>query len=76
MANEARTTGEDTATAASCLHLRSKGMYVTGEVDPRSIGHSDGHCWCAMTQAALGPDDKFVNRTDCISGRTCYVVRL
>ena len=64
------------ATPTACLHLRSKGMCVTGELDPTSIGHSDQNCWCNQTQGALGPDDQFVNRKNCIAGRLCYVARL
>lgn len=58
----------------SCRHLRSKGMYITGlmnpEADDPEIG--DGHCWCGQTQNVLGPDDGLVNRGGCIGNRTCY----
>ena len=73
---------QPTATAAlnvvqpTCQHLRSKGMYITGQRDlggqtgANPIG--DGHCWCAKTQAALGPDDGLVGRQRCTSARRCY----
>jgi hypothetical protein len=58
----------------ACMHLRSKGMYVTGLVDPADDvePHSDGYCWCNQTQHVLGPDDQLVDRANCNSGRTCY----
>jgi hypothetical protein len=57
--------------APTCLHLRSKGMYVTGQRDPGpAIG--DGHCWCNRTQNVLGPDDALVARACCNASRTCY----
>jgi hypothetical protein len=40
-------------------------------VDDGQMG--DGHCWCNKTQAMLGPDDGFVERKLCVSGRNCYV---
>jgi len=57
-----------------CLHLRSKGMYVTGQMDPADDveGHSDGYCWCAQTQHVYGPDDQYVDRQQCNSTRPCY----
>jgi hypothetical protein len=61
-------------TAPACRHLRSKGMYVTGTLNPAvddgTMG--DGHCWCGKTQNSLGPDDQFVGRQRCDSSRTCY----
>lgn len=58
-----------------CLHLRSKGMYVSGTLDPAvddgQVG--DGHCWCGKTQGMQGPDDKFVGRDLCLPNRTCFV---
>lgn len=55
-----------------CSHLRSKGMYVTGLTDPAEDGHGDGNCWCSQTQHVYGPDDQFVDRQQCHSGRPCY----
>lgn len=57
----------------ACRQLRSKGMYVSGAMDPSEIGMSDGHVWCNQTQAMIGPDDSFVNRESCVSGRKCFV---
>jgi hypothetical protein len=58
--------------APACQHLRSKGMYVTGLMDPYEDGHSDGYCWCNQTAGQYGPDDQYVDRTTCKPGRTCY----
>lgn len=56
----------------ACLQLRSKGMYVTGQVDPTGAGHSDGYCWCNLTQRQLGPDNELADRTACQTGRGCF----
>lgn len=63
------------ASPAACRHLLSKGMFVSGMVDPAEVGMSDGHCWCNMTQHALGPDDGLVGRHMCVAGRRCYEPR-
>ena len=66
-------TAQDAALAAgpTCMHLRSKGMYVTGQRDlDGAIG--DGHCWCNKTQHVIGPDDGLVARLSCNNGRACY----
>ena len=65
--------GLDVAQEA-CSHLRSKGMYITGQLDPRAAENAmgDGHCWCNKTQHVLGPDDGLVERPLYISGRRCY----
>jgi hypothetical protein len=55
----------------TCEHLRSKGMYVTGQRDlDGAMG--DGNCWCAKTQGPRGPDENFVGRQRCTSDRKCY----
>ena len=58
----------------ACRHLRSKGMYVTGTMNPSvdDGNMGDGYCWCNKTQNLLGPDDQFVNREGCDGSRTCY----
>ena len=62
---------------AACRYLLSKGMYVTGTLDPAvddgSMG--DGNCWCGKTQHVLGPDDGLVARGRCVPGRACYLTR-
>lgn len=63
------------AGSAACRHLLSKGMFVSGMIDPAEVGMSDGHCWCNKTQHALGPDDGLVARHKCIVGRRCYEPR-
>lgn len=55
-----------------CAHLRSKGMYVTGQLDPAEVGHSDGYCWCNQTQQQIGPDRELVDRAACQEGRGCF----
>ena len=61
---------------AACANLLSKGMYVTGMIDPGEVDRSDGYCWCNQTQNMYGPDDQYVDRTTCVAGRQCYVARL
>ena len=52
-------------THATCVHLRSKQMYVTGQVD---LEHPDEgvehYCWCNVTQG----------RGECSPERTCYQI--
>ena len=61
-----------------CRHLRSKGQFITGCIDPAAetgeVG--DGHCWCNLTSHALGPDDDFAERGSCIAGRSCFVAMI
>ncbi len=60
--------------APQCVDLRSKGMFVTGQMDPADDGdgHSDGYCWCNQTANMYGPDDQFVDRQQCTSSRPRY----
>ncbi len=61
-------------TEPACIHLRSKAMYVTGQL--RNPDHPDEagsqYCWCNVSQHVLGPDQLEVNRPACIAGRPCY----
>lgn len=61
----------------ACQHLLSKGMYVTGTLDPEvdSGLMGDGYCWCAKTQRQFGPDNGFVDRVSCVAGRSCFLER-
>ena len=59
----------------ACVHLRSKAMYVTGQVDPTHEAGSHSPCWCNRTQHTTGPDDGGVDRAACVSGRACYQAR-
>lgn len=70
MSSETRTT----ARLPACRHLRSKGMYVSGRLDPEvdESEVSDANCWCLLTQKMLGPDDGLVQRRQCVEGRDCY----
>jgi len=66
---------EDEARAdqPACIHLRSKSMYVTGEMKPNHPDENcEIHCWCNQSQHVLGPDQKDVDRTLCIIGRDCF----
>jgi hypothetical protein len=60
--------------SAQCRHLRSKGMFITGCLNPAvEDGHvGDGHCWCSLTSHVLGPDDDFAERQSCVAGRGCF----
>jgi hypothetical protein len=57
-----------------CRHLRSKAIYVAGQMEPSAEQEAmgSGHCWCNFTQHILGPDDVLVDRRGCHSGRSCY----
>lgn len=61
-------------TEPACIHLRSKAMYVTGDL--RNPEHPDEagsqYCWCNKTQHVLGPDQADVNRARCVPGRDCF----
>ncbi|MBL8829763.1 MAG: hypothetical protein JNM18_22480 [Planctomycetaceae bacterium] len=61
-----------------CRHLLSKGMFVSGTLNPsQDDGHmSDGYCWCNQTQGQRGPDGGFVDRTECNAARTCFASRI
>lgn len=59
----------------ACIHLRSKGMYVTGDLDPSHYDEVTSHshnCWCNRTQHVVGPDENSVARHECTPGRDCY----
>ena len=58
-----------------CQYLRSKGMYVTGDIDPTHYDEVTSHshnCWCNQTQHVVGPDDGEVTRHACVEGRECF----
>lgn len=61
-----------------CMNLRSKAIYVTGDPDPQSPeqeGSTRFNCWCNQTQHVVGPDQKLVDRHDCVDGRDCFKSR-
>ncbi len=62
----------------ACRHLLSKGMFITGQLDPAATDGEvgDGNCWCNQTQHVLGPDKELVDREHCSSVRPCYEARL
>ena len=57
-----------------CRHLRSKAIFVAGQMEPPAemVRTGSGHCWCNWTQNVLGPDDEIVDRRACDGTRTCY----
>ncbi len=58
-----------------CVHLRSKAIYVTGQLDPIQPDEAGAHqhtCWCNLTQRPFGPDEGHVDRHLCLPGRSCY----
>jgi hypothetical protein len=59
---------------AVCRHLRSKAMFVAGQIEPppELEAAGSGHCWCNHTLHVLGPDNELVERRVCNSNRTCY----
>jgi hypothetical protein len=63
---------------AVCRHLRSKAIFVAGQMEPPAEIErmGSGHCWCNLTQHVLGPDDGQVDRRGCNSVRACYEVTL
>jgi len=58
----------------ACIYLRSKAMYVTGQMNPEHIDEvgSTAHCWCNQTQHVVGPDRAAVSRPACVPGRDCF----
>jgi hypothetical protein len=57
----------------ACRHLRSKNIYVAGEMEPPAdMEPGTSHCWCNHTQHIMGPDAGYVDRRECNSNRTCY----
>jgi hypothetical protein len=62
------------AKGPACIHLRSKSMFISGEIKspehPTEAGANP--CWCNMTQHVRGPDDQLVGRSECTSGRECF----
>jgi hypothetical protein len=57
-----------------CRHLQSKGMYINFNMPQGQEVAGDGHVWCAMTQAAFGPDNALCNPEECgDTNRSCYV---
>ena len=59
---------------APCVHLRSKAIYVTGEIGETEHPDEEGskYCWCNLTQHILGPDDSNVCNRECSPERPCY----
>lgn len=62
------------ATQPACIYLRSKSMYVHGQLKNPEHPSEESlqQCWCNITQHVKGPDQSEVNRYQCIPGRECY----
>lgn len=62
------------ATGTPCVMLRSKAIYMVGNL--KNPDHPDEvnsqYCWCNQTQHVIGPDQQHVNRHACIAGRVCF----
>lgn len=75
MAHERIFPEQDTSKSPVCIHLRSKGMYVSGSRDALHADEHDSHvhnCWCNITQHVIGPDQAHVTVKDCTRGRHCF----
>ncbi len=61
-------------THAPCRHLRSKSIYVSGNLSNPDRPDEEGshHCWCNLTQHVRGPDQQGVSRRSCSGERDCY----
>lgn len=58
-----------------CRHLRNKGMYVYTDVvdDDTHSDYDNTIFWCLQTMKGFGPDDDFVERSECRNPtRACY----
>lgn len=57
-----------------CRHLRSKAIYMAGQMEPPADMEQtgSGHCWCNHTAHLFGPDNQPVDRRGCDASRTCY----
>ena len=62
---------EEQVVGPACIHLRNKGMYVSGQAHSNG-GGSGHHCWCNLTQHVRGPDNNLVSRGECGSDRECF----
>jgi len=58
-----------------CKRLRSKGMFIDVEPDPRDAAlpsMESGTFWCVHSMNCLGPDGRVADRESCRPGRRCY----
>jgi len=56
-----------------CRHLRSKEMYYQAP-EQEDDEFSSGVYWCGKTQETFGPDGEPCGKSECCSGRACWVV--
>jgi hypothetical protein len=55
-----------------CRNLRSKEMYHQPH-DQAEDEFSSGLYWCGKTCENFGPDGQSVGKSECCTGRSCYV---
>ena len=53
-----------------CRYLRNKEMFYQGADDD---AFASGLYWCSKTQENCGPDGSNAGKTECCTGRSCYV---
>ena len=61
--------------SSPCRHLRSAGMYISGEGSNKDTAENyDGSSfWCTATMKSFGPDDDMVGGRECRDpSRSCY----
>jgi len=61
-----------------CGDLRSKQYFLLDVIPTEAEQYLDPstHCWCRITQMAIGPDDRKVAPEHCKPGRKCYTSAL
>ncbi len=74
MAFEKRYQAAPDITTPPCRHMRSKSIYVKGDLkDPFHPDETGAYyTWCNLTQHIIGPDNKECERSMCVPGRECY----
>jgi hypothetical protein len=73
MISEEHPTEPQASQQTRCRHLLNKGLFINHGLPVGEEATGDGHFWCGMTQAKLGPDKQSCNREDCLDcNRDCY----
>ena len=57
-----------------CQHINAKNSFGMIENSDSWSGINDPNAtyWCNNTGGPVGPDNRFVSPSDCVSGRNCY----
>jgi hypothetical protein len=57
-----------------CRHLHSKKLAFRASPPQteEDVLDASRHCWCRLTQQALGPDGEIVAVRHCRRGRSCF----